>query len=252
MRKTMTNIRLHKFLAHCGVASRRHSEELISAGKIIVNNQCIREQGFLIDPQKDKVYYNGKLLKIPQEKVYFIVNKPKGYVCTNASYNEPRVIDLIKTHHRLYTIGRLDKDSEGLIIVTNDGELCQKVSHPSFQVPKTYFVVVRGYVDGPVFERIQKGIWLSEGKLSRSKIRIVKRDREQTTLLITLKEGKKREVRRIFARFSYPVKYLKRIQIGNLHLGNLRAGEYRQISCGELSDKLFPLDSSRESMVQEV
>jgi 23S rRNA pseudouridine2605 synthase len=230
----MNQIRLHKFLARCGIASRRHSEELIRNGKIRVNNRTITEDGFLIDLQKDKVYYEGRLLK-PEPKVYYIVNKPKGYVCTNASFQEPRVIDLIKTHNRLYTIGRLDKDSEGLIIVTNDGELCQKLSHPSFQVPKTYLVVVKGYLDANALERIQKGVWLSEGKTTKSKIKILKRSRDFTSMLITLTEGKKREVRRLFARFSYPVKQLKRLQIGNLYLGNLKPGQYRQIHYQHIS-----------------
>lgn len=234
----MSQIRLHKFIANCGTASRRHSEGLIHTGKIRVNNSVITEDGFLVDPAVDKVYYENKLLKY-EPKVYYIVNKPKGYVCTNAQFKEPRVVDLIRTHQRLYTVGRLDKDSEGLIIVTNDGEFCQKVSHPSYQIPKTYIVTVKGYLEGGVLERVQKGIWLSEGRTHRNKIRIIKRARDFTSFLITLIEGKKREVRRLFARFSYPVKQLKRLQIGNLHLGNLIRGQYRQISRKELEDSIL-------------
>ncbi|MEW6026659.1 MAG: pseudouridine synthase [Planctomycetota bacterium] len=247
----MSQIRLHKFLAHSGLASRRHSEGLIQEGKISVNGRIITELGFLIDPAKDKVYYEGRLLK-PEPKVYYIVNKPKGYLCTNAVFpakgnevmtyigHEPRVVDLIKTRERLYTVGRLDKESEGLIIATNDGEFAQRVSHPSFEVPKTYFVSVRGHLDGAVMEKVQKGIWLSEGRTSRTRIKILKREREFTSLLITLTEGKKREVRRIFARFHYPVKQLKRIQIGNLHLGDLKQGQYRQVTYKELAASVLP------------
>ncbi|MFH1230687.1 MAG: pseudouridine synthase [Planctomycetota bacterium] len=229
----MSQIRLHKFLANCGIASRRHSEELIRGGSVRVNNRIITEDGFLIDPAIDKIYYNDKLVRV-EPKIYFIVNKPKGYVCTNACFKEPRVIDLFKTKQRLYTVGRLDKESEGLLIVTNDGELCQQVSHPSFEVPKTYLVTVNGYLDGAVLERVQKGIWLSEGKTGRTRIRLLHRARNFTNLQITLFEGKKREVRRIFAKFSYKIKQLKRIKIGNLFIGNLQPGQYRQISRKEL------------------
>lgn len=229
----MSQIRLHKFLANCGIASRRHSEELIRGGSVKVNNSVITEDGFLVDPDRDKVYYNDKLLRL-ESKIYFIVNKPKGYVCTNACFKEPRVIDLFKTNQRLYTVGRLDKESEGLIIVTNDGEFCQQVSHPSFEVPKTYLVTVKGYLEGPVLERVQKGIWLSEGKTGRTRIRILQRARNFTHLKITLFEGKKREVRRVFAKFSYKVVQLKRIKIGNLFIGHLQPGQYRQVSRKEL------------------
>ena len=247
----MSLIRLHKFLAHSGLASRRHSEVLIQEGKVRVNNKVITELGFMIDPDRDKVYFSGRLLK-PEPKVYYIINKHKGYLCTNAVFpakgnalmtytgNEPRVVDLVKTRERLYTVGRLDKDSEGLIIATNDGGFCQRASHPSFEVPKTYFVVVRGYLDGPVLEKVQKGIWLSEGRTSRTKVKIIKREREYTSLLITLTEGKKREVRRLFARFRYPVKQLKRISIGNLRLGELKTGQYRQVTYEELEATIFP------------
>jgi 23S rRNA pseudouridine2605 synthase len=238
----MSQIRLHKFLANCGIASRRHSEELIRGGSVRVNNRVIIENGFLIDPDKDKVYYRDRLLKF-ESRTYFIINKPKGYVCTNACFKEPRVIDLFKTNQRLYTVGRLDKDSEGLLIVTNDGEFCQKISHPSFEVPKTYEVTVKGYLAGPALESIQKGIWLSEGKTGRTRIRILHRARNFTSLQITLFEGKKREVRRIFARFSYPVVQLKRIKIGNLFIGHLQPGQYRQISIKELENNILPVSS---------
>lgn len=225
----MTTIRLHKFIANCGIASRRHSEGFIREGYVMVNDRVITEDGFLIDPSVDKVYFQGKLLK-PEARQYYLVYKPKGYVCTNVQFQEPRVIDLIKTKQRLYTVGRLDKDSEGLIIVTNDGEVCQRISHPSFQVSKTYFIVIRGYIPGEIMEKVQQGIWLSEGKTGRVKLRVLKRARDFTSLLITLTEGKNREVRRIFARFGFKAKQLQRVSIGGLRIGNLKPGQYRQIS----------------------
>lgn len=252
----MALIRLHKFLAHSGLASRRHSEGIIQEGKVSVNGRTITELGFLIDPAKDKIYFEGRLLRT-EPKVYYIINKPKGYLCTNAVFpvkggsvmtytgNEPRVVDLIKSRERLYTVGRLDKDSEGLIIVTNDGEFAQRVSHPSFEVPKTYFVVVRGYLDGPVLEKVQRGVWLSEGRTSKTKVKIIKRERNYTSFLITLTEGKKREVRRIFAKFSSPVKQLSRVSIGNLHLAGLKTGQYRQVTYKELENTIFPAPSAQ-------
>jgi len=241
----MSKIRLHKFLANCGVASRRHSEGFIREGYVRVNDQIITEDGFQIDPEVDKVYFQEKLVK-PEPRLYFAINKPRGFVCTNAHFKEPRVVDLFRTKERLYSVGRLDKDSEGLLIVTNDGELCQKISHPSYEVPKTYFVTIRGYVDGASLERMQKGIWLSDGKTSRTKIKVLKRARDISSLLVTITEGKKREIRRIFAKFGFKVRHLTRIQIGNLHLGNLKPGKFRQISFRELEDTILNYNQNKQ------
>lgn len=223
--------RLHKVLANAGISSRRKAEELIKQGLIQVNGKIIRVIGLKVNPDTDKIYYAGKLIK-PENKIYFILNKPKGYLCTNYDPQGRRLVtDLFRQFpYRLYTIGRLDADSEGLVILTNDGELCNKLTHPRYEVPKTYEVMVDSYLTPVVLEKVQKGVWLSEGKTAPTRIRIIKRARNFTVLEITLKEGKKREIRRIFAKFGYKVKSLVRSKIGKLTLGNLKPGQYRQVS----------------------
>lgn len=222
--------RLQKILAQGGLGSRRQCEEFIQKGHIRIDGKIIRELGVKIDPAKSQIYYNGKLVKL-EPKVYFILNKPKGYLCTNYNHAaRPRVIDLFpKAYQRLYTVGRLDADSEGLLIVTNDGTLCNFLTHPRYEVPKTYQIAINGYLESKVIEKITRGVWLSEGKTSPVRIRIIKRTRSFTALEITLKEGKNREIRRIFARFGYKVKFLKRTKIGSLTL-NLRTGQYQQVN----------------------
>lgn len=234
-------VRLHKFLAHAGIASRRKCEEFIQQGLVKVNNRIITEMGYKIDPNQCRVAYRGKLVR-PDKKLYFVVNKPKGYLCTSQDPEDRlKVIDLFKriAHRgRLYTIGRLDAASEGLIIVTNDGELCQQLTHPRYRVPKTYWVVVRGRVNNVVLTKAQRGIWLAEGKTAPTRIKVVRSNNEATIMEITIAEGKKREIRRIFARFGHPVKVLKRIMIGHLILGNLKSGQIRPINRAEIISKL--------------
>jgi pseudouridine synthase len=232
--------RLHKVLALAGVASRRKCEDLILQGVIDVNGRTIRELGFKVDIEKDKIYYKGQPVKT-EKKVYFILNKPKGYVCANFDPERRKlVIDLFRhLPYRLYTVGRLDAESEGLLIVTNDGELCNQLSHPRYEVPKTYWVNVKGYLEPKTLEKIMKGVWLSEGKTAPVKIKIIKRARDFSVLLITLKEGKKREVRRIFAKFGHKVKSLVRIKIGNLSLGNLAIGQFKQVQYDFIKDLIF-------------
>jgi pseudouridine synthase len=223
--------RLHKILALAGISSRRKAEELIKEGLIQVNGKIIRGLGVKVNPDTDKIYYAGRLIK-PEKKVYFLLNKPKGYLCTNYDPQGRRLVtDLFRNlPYRLYTVGRLDAESEGLVILTNDGELCNKLTHPRYEVPKTYQIVVDSYLTPEVLEKVQKGVWLSEGKTAPTRIRIIKRARNFTLLGITLKEGKKREIRRIFAKFGYKVKSLVRSKIGKLTLDNLKPGQSRQIN----------------------
>lgn len=223
--------RLHKILALAGISSRRKAEELIKQGLIQVNGRIIRGIGIKVNPDTDKIYYAGRLIK-PEKKVYFLLNKPKGYLCTNSDPQGRRLVTDLFRHfpYRLYTVGRLDAESEGLVILTNDGELCNQLTHPRYEVPKTYQVVVSGYLTPEVLEKVHKGVWLSEGKTAPTRIHIVKRARNLTVLVITLKEGKKREIRRIFAKFGYKVKSLVRSKIGRLTLGDIKPGQYRQVN----------------------
>lgn len=223
--------RLHKILAEAGVGSRRKCEELIQEGKITVDGEVVKKLGLQIDATRHRICYTGKVIK-PERKFYFILNKPRRYISANYDPDRRRlVVDLFRNIPcRLYTVGRLDADSEGLVIVTNDGELCNLLTHPRYGVTKTYQVVVRGYIEQEALEKARKGIWLSEGKTAPASLRLIKRSRNLSIVEITLKEGKKREVRRIFARLGHPVTRLCRIRIGKLYLAGLKTGEYREVS----------------------
>jgi 23S rRNA pseudouridine2605 synthase len=223
--------RLHKVMAHAGIASRRKCEEFIRQGLVSVNNMLVREVGVKVDIERDVIYYQGKRVKT-QSKCYFLVYKPKGYICSSKDERGRRtVLNLFKNiPYRLYTVGRLDADSEGLIIVTNDGELCNMLAHPRYEVPKTYRIVVKGVLADEVADKVQKGVWLSEGKTGSSTLKIIKKLGNITVLEMTLSEGKKREIRRIFAKFGCPVKSLMRISIGKLQLKGLGSGDMKQVS----------------------
>lgn len=231
--------RLHKILAHAGFGSRRKCEERILAGDVRIDGKVVTELGIQLDPSEHDVRCGGKPVK-SEPRVVLLLNKPRGYVCTTSDERgRPTVLDLVRSRFRLYPAGRLDADSQGMIILTNDGELCTRLTHPRHEVEKSYHAVVRGFVPGEVLDRIQRGIWLSEGRTARSKIRVIRRDRESTVVEITLREGRKREVRRLFARFGLKVRRLKRIRIGGLTLGGLREGEHRPLSTQEIG-KLIP------------
>ncbi|MEK7449024.1 MAG: pseudouridine synthase [Planctomycetota bacterium] len=231
--------RLHKILAGAGYGSRRQCEKFISEGRVRVDDKIITERGTKIDPSKNKIYFNNQLIK-PGKKVYYLLNKPKGYVCTNDDpEGRRRVIDLLPDKNlRLYTVGRIDLDSSGLILVTNDGELCNLLTHPRYQVPKTYWVMIKGALSPQALTRLQKGVWLSEGKTNPVRLRIIKKTYQDTTLELTLREGKNREVRRILAQVGCPVKELKRISIGPLKLGPLKPGQYRPLNQREIQNLL--------------
>ncbi|MDQ7780892.1 MAG: pseudouridine synthase [Planctomycetota bacterium] len=222
--------RLHKVLAHAGVASRRECERIIAEGRVSVNGRVVTDLGIKVDTSVDVVVFDGSRVR-PETPIYFMLNKPKGFVCSNnPEGGKPRVVDIFtKISQRLFTVGRLDVDSEGLIVVTNDGELCNLLTHPRYEIPKTYSVTVRGYLEPAAMERIQKGVWLSDGRTSPARIRMVHRDRRCSNVEVTLAEGRYREVRRIFAQLGHPVSRLVRTSIGRLRLGQLKPGQYMRV-----------------------
>ena len=233
-------MRLQKILAQAGVCSRRQGEQYILAGKVVVDGKVIKQLGAKADPDKNRIVFKGKFLQI-QQKVYFLLNKPKGYVCT-ASQADPqaklKVVDLIKgVKERLFTIGRLDKDTEGLIILTNDGDFAQRLMHPSFKVEKTYQVVLDKEFTDKDKRRLFGGVILDGKKTSPAKVR--KLTKSGRRLLITIHEGRKRQVRRMFACLGYQVKHLLRIRYGSLSIGNLKPGRYRLMTRAEIR-MLFP------------
>jgi len=230
--------RLHKILAHAGLGARRKCEGLIRAGKVAVNGAVVREVGTKVDPKSDDIRCDGRKIR-PEPRVVLLLNKPRGYVCTTSDERGRKtVLDLVRTHARLYPAGRLDAESQGMVILTNDGALCERITHPRHGVEKAYRAIVRGYVPDEIMERVRRGIWFSEGRASPARVRTVFRSREHTDLEVVLQEGKKREIRRIFARFGLKVRRLKRVRIGGVALGGLREGEHRALREDEV-ERLF-------------
>ncbi|MBK9384205.1 MAG: rRNA pseudouridine synthase [Planctomycetes bacterium] len=236
----LPKVRLNKYIADHGVASRRACDQLISEGRVRVNGRVVSDLGVKVDPASDEVQVDDDVLAL-EPKVYYLLYKPKGVVCTNGtSHGRPRAIDLLKPRvkERVYCVGRLDEDSEGLILVTNDGAFAQRIAHPRHQVPKTYHLKLQGSIDSASVERAQKGIHLAEGRTAGAKIMVLRRGATASNLLVTLREGRNREIRRVFARLGHPVKSLVRVRIGTLTTTGLKRGSYRALRKSEVRELL--------------
>ena len=218
-----------------GVCSRRAADGLIAGGRVEINGEVVRELGTRVDPKSDDVRFDGNRV-LPERPVYVLFNKPSGVVCTNARHEQKkRVIDFLpQVRGRLFTVGRLDLDSEGLILLTNDGTFALEMTHPRYGVPKIYSVMLRGRVDSKDLDKARGGVWLAEGPTSGMSVRIEHTGKDKTFLKVMLREGKNREIRRVFAKLGYPVVDLKRIRIGNLNLHGLGAGEWRFLQAHEV------------------
>ncbi len=232
-------VRLQKYIAMCGVASRRNAENLIAEGKISVNGQKIIEQGVKVEIGKDKVAYSGKLIK-PTEKLYYIMlNKPVGYVSTvKDQFERPTVIDLLgeEIKARVYPVGRLDYDTEGLLLMTNDGDFAYKITHPKHNIEKTYIAVLGGGISIKGLQKLREGITLPDGfKTSPAKVEILESKAGLTTVKIVIHEGKNRQVRKMFDAVGSKVKELRRISISTIELGNLPLGRWRHLTSFEIS-----------------
>ena len=227
--------RLNKFLAHAGIDSRRACEELILQGRVTVDGQVVRELGTKVDPRTQKIAVDGQRVRA-ERPVYFAVNKPKGYVSTNADpAGRPRVVDLVaEVPERVYSVGRLDEDSTGLMILTNDGELANQLAHPKFGVEKVYRALVAGIPSRETLARLVEGVWLSDGKARARRVRPVGRKGEATQLEMVLAEGKNREVRRMLAKFGHKVMSLQRVAVGPISLKGLPIGQYRHLNAREV------------------
>jgi 23S rRNA pseudouridine2605 synthase len=226
--------RLQKLLAAAGLGSRRKCEELILSGRVEVDRCVVRELGTKADPQKSEIRVDGTPLPRPR-LVYFLVNKPTGVVSTNSDPSgRPRVIDLIAYPGRLFTVGRLDMSSEGLILVTNDGELANRLTHPRYGVEKTYQVEVAGTLDRQELDKLHKGVHLAEGFARVVSAKIKHQYKQSTLLEIVLNEGRNREIRRLLARVGHKAMRLKRIALGPVRLADLPAGQVRPLLREEL------------------
>jgi len=228
--------RLNKFMAAAGVASRRKCDELISEGKVEVNGQIVTSLGTQIDPQKDKITLEGKLIKPLDGHVYIAMNKPQGFVTTvKDTHNRPTVIDLIPSvKRRLYPVGRLDMDSEGLLLMTDDGNVAFALTHPSREIPKTYVARLRNKVSDDDIVKLRKGILLDDGMTLPTHARFL--DDSRRLVEIELREGRNRQIRRMFKALDNEVMSLIRIKLGPIWLGELKKGTYRYLTSAEVAD----------------
>ena len=227
-------VRLQKLLAHHGHGSRRSCEEFILEGRVEVDGQVVKKLGTRVDPEIQKVTLDGERI-IQRRLEYFMLNKPPGVVSTAKDpTGRVRVIDLIKTKTRVYNVGRLDKSSEGLILVTNDGDLANRLTHPRYGVEKKYMVTVAGRPTMQQLNQLKRGIYLAEAYVQVANVRVKKKLRDSTVLEIILDEGRNREIRRILARIGHKVTELKRVAIGPLALGDLPTGSHRRLTAAEV------------------
>jgi 23S rRNA pseudouridine2605 synthase len=225
--------RLQKVMASAGVASRRQCEELILQGVVRVNGRVVDELPAFADPQVDEITVHGRKLQEPR-RVYYLLNKPKGVICTSSDpQHRPRVIDLVPAQERVFCVGRLDADTTGLIILTNDAELTNLLTHPKYKVRKTYVAKVAGHVDSQAVEKLRKGIWLAEGRTAPAAVKVLKSGHHDSLLEITISQGLNRQVRRMLAKVGLPVQSLKRTRIGGLTVKGLGMGRYRPLSKAE-------------------
>ena len=229
----MARQRLQKVLAAAGVDSRRKCEELILDGLVRVNSKVVDKLPVFVDPEKDIITVNGKRIRAAR-KIYFLLNKPKGVICTNFDpQGRKKAIDIIKSRERIFCVGRLDADTTGVLILTNDSQLTNKLTHPRYKVPKTYVAEVKGEIRGEHIEKLKKGIWLAEGKTAKASVKILKRGHKRSLLEITVRQGLNRQVRRTLAKVGLPVKSLKRTRIGKLSARGLGVGKFRPLTESE-------------------
>jgi 23S rRNA pseudouridine2605 synthase len=226
--------RLNKYLAHAGYGSRRQVEDLILAGRVHLDGEPVRELGVRVEPGQ-KVTVDGEAVRA-EKLVYYLVNKPTGYLCTNFDPSRrPLVVDLVpQISQRVYTVGRLDEASEGLVLLTNDGDLAHRLMHPRFGVEKTYLVQVAGFPTGADLKQLTEGVWLSVGKVKAKRVRRLKTQGHSTWLRIVLNEGKNREIRRMLAKFKHKVMTLRREALGPIELGAVPLGKSRRLKPAEL------------------
>ena len=236
--------RLARFLAHAGVASRRHAEDLIAAGRVQVNGYTIREQGSRIDPARDVVLVDGRVVQMSTQHVYILLHKPLGYLSTVSDpQGRPTVIDLLPPELRrlrVYPVGRLDSDTSGLLLLTNDGDFALHLTHPRYALEKHYEVLIEGQPTNTALHTLRQGVVITEDngrkhKTAPARFTSLRHEGNLTRMTVTIHEGRKRQVRRMFAALNLPVVSLKRAGIGTLTLGSLAEGTWRYLTEAEVT-----------------
>ena len=222
-------------MAAAGVDSRRKCEELILDGDVRVNGKVVDKLPVFVDPEIDVITVNGKKIRAAR-KVYFLLNKPRGVICTNRDpRGRKKAIDLVHTSERIFCVGRLDADTTGLIILTNDSELTNRLTHPRYGIAKTYVVRINGEISGEQVVKLKKGVWLAEGKTGRASVKILKRRHNESSIEITIRQGLNRQVRRMLANVGLPVKALTRTRLGKLTIQGLGVGKFRTLTSVEVA-----------------
>lgn len=227
--------RLNKLLAHAGVGSRRHCDGLIAAGRVWIDGTRVTELGLRVDPTRHDIYVDEQKVKL-EKPVYWLLHKPRGVLCTNHDpAGRTRAVDLLPhVEQRVYTVGRLDEASEGLLLMTNDGALAHRLMHPRFNIEKTYLVEVAGAPTPADQKQLLEGVYLAEGRVKARRVKLLKRQTGTSTMRIVLAEGKNREIRRMLAKLGHKVLRLKRVAIGPLKL-DLTAGKSRKLTLAEIT-----------------
>jgi pseudouridine synthase len=242
--ESSSRVRIQRVLADAGVASRRACESLVEEGAVTVNGRVIQKLPCFVDPESDRIFCNGRRIEKPRRHHYIMLFKPRGFVCTsNDPEGRKRALDLVDhpSGVRLFSVGRLDIDSSGLLLLTDDGDLANRLTHPSFEVHKGYDVTVRGRLEEEAVEKLRRGLYLSdrrrEGEATRtaeSGVTVLRRDRDRTRLYVELREGRNRQIRRLMDRIGHPVKKLRRVRLGPLKLKGLAVGDWRELTPAEL------------------
>jgi 23S rRNA pseudouridine2605 synthase len=229
--------RLQKILAKAGIASRRNAEELIRQGKVTVDGKVVTEMGLRLDPEQHLVTCEGRPVSLIEEKIYLLLNKPKGYVTTMRDPQGRPIVSSLLTglKIRVFPVGRLDFDTEGALILTNDGDFAERILHPRFEIKRTYQARVQGHPARADLLQLEKGIELEGKKTWPARLRVTGKDSTGTTIEITIHEGRKRQVRKMFAAIGHRVLALKRIAYGQLRLGDLASGQYRRLTAEDLA-----------------
>lgn len=225
-------MRLNKYIASCGAASRRGADALISEGRVSVNGVCVSKLGMDIDEKADTVSVNGAVLRPEESKVYLMLNKPKGVLCTcSDDRGRKTVLSLLGImEERLYPVGRLDYDTEGLLLLTNDGDFAYRCTHPKHELSKTYQAVVRGSLTPQLIEQLRKGVDIGDTMTSPAAVDIEKHEADRALVRIIIHEGRNHQVKRMFETVGCRVEKLKRTAVGSLELGDLETGKWRKLS----------------------